>query len=185
MWRWIVLGLVAGGAHADVVVIGNSIALHPPKLEVGWMQNNGMAASSEATDYAHLIGASQVFNLATLERGQPYALPAVAPDTLVVQLGDNATDVPGFTKRYADLLRTIKAKRLICVSTWWQDFAKDAVIFDACTAARGEYVYIGDLFMSKHNPDRAAKTFTDNGVNEHPHDWGMARIAERVRKAMR
>ena len=143
MWRAIPFLLVACAAHADVTVIGNSIALSTPTPAVGWTGNHGMAASSPATDYAHLIGAARIYNFATLERGQPYTLPAGPMQTLVVQLGDNATqDVPAFMTRYRAMLRTLKPQRLVCVSTFWNDPARDAAIYDACTEARGEYVFM-------------------------------------------
>ncbi len=106
--------------------------------------------------------------------------------TLVVQLGDNATQgVPAFMDRYRAMLRTLKPQRLVCVSTFWNDPARDAAIYDACTEARGEYVFIGDLFADRRNTDLTEKVSDNADVNRHPHDWAMARIAERVMKAMR
>ncbi len=180
MWRTVALCLVACSAQADVVVIGNSIALIPT-----WKGGAGMAASSPANDYAHLIGATRIYNFANFERGQPYALPDGPIDALVVQLGDNVDkDVPGFMARYRAMLRTLKPKRLVCVSTFWSDPARDAAIYDACTDARGEYVFIGDLFKDRRNTDRSEKVSDNADVNNHPHDWAMARIAERVTKAL-
>jgi Rieske Fe-S protein len=69
----------------------------------------------------------------------------------------------------------------VCVSTWWEEPSKDAVIASACEAHGGRYVYIGDILTDPANRDRLeGPQYTDASVQDHPHDWSMARIAERI-----
>jgi lysophospholipase L1-like esterase len=126
LWAALVCGVVyAPVAYADVHVgnikadrilfLGNSLTYHPPKPEIGWSGNWGMAASEEAKDYAHLIAS----HVAGVNAGKQPAMLAVnivtyggweqnygpnynveselktlldwQPDVVFVQLGDNST----------------------------------------------------------------------------------------------
>lgn len=190
--------LVVSGTHqqpAALVVIGNSITLHGPNPEIGWYGNWGMAASAAEKDYAHLSAAALggvlvIPDHADFERSPdssiaaiPAAVAGVTPESLVVvQLGDNVADASGFRRAYGQLLDAIshRAGSLICLSTWWRNAELDGMIEVECSAHGGAYVFIGDIYSDPANPDQQAPLYWHGGVNAHPHDWGMARIAGRV-----
>lgn len=169
----------------NLVVIGNSISYVPPSGGIvqpgvfagGW----GMAASSIDKDYAHIVSSTLrlpllVENHAELEIN-PFAplpmLPITSTTIVVVELGDN-----GLPAKYAELLASVKhAHTLVCVSTWWPNAARDAVIERECTKAGGQYAWIGDLWPVRKD---LVGTYENVTVDNHPQDWGMAHIAERV-----
>ncbi|MBN1394172.1 MAG: SGNH/GDSL hydrolase family protein [Pirellulales bacterium] len=108
-------GIWVGNMKADkVLFLGNSLTHHPPKEEIGWTGDWGMAASSQSKDYAHLVageiasvnGGSQpavqavnIYNYGMFEQNyttydaatELAALTSWQPDVLVIQLGDNST----------------------------------------------------------------------------------------------
>jgi alpha-galactosidase len=187
-----------GGAPgpANLLVIGNSITLHGVNANIGWYGNWGMAASAEANDFAHLTAAAlrlpvSVRNLG-IEVHPEQAQPAISElasqvtpvkTVVVVELGDNAwpDGMADFRSAYAQLLAdTGNGYSLLCLSTWWNRSEVDEAIEQECVAHGGLYVYIGDILTDPQNPDRQSTAFADPNVNQHPQDWGMARIAERV-----
>lgn len=192
---------------AQLMVIGNSLATHPITASLGWDHVSGMAASDAAHDYAHLVAAARgesvvARNFASLERNPADPINTIDTTTpmklliesfvagidvstdVVVQLGDNAP-VGGsadFTTNYMALLDALPPHRsLVCVSTWWQDDAKDAMIKASCAAAGGVYVYIGDIYPTRKDVIPAGQ---NSGVAEHPHDPSMAAIAARITAQM-
>ncbi|MBK9794918.1 MAG: SGNH/GDSL hydrolase family protein [Holophagaceae bacterium] len=180
----------------DLVVIGNSLTCHPPEPDLGWVDSWGMAASSAEKDFAHLIGFS--FNIPvrttyflTIETtpniagGEIQSVAALVNSTsmVVIELGDNvnASTFADFKAQYVKLLDSVKHARVwACTSTWWRDNEKDAFIKQACISRGGLYVFIGDIYTDPANQDSQCFQFSNPGVNSHPHDWSMARIAERI-----
>jgi hypothetical protein len=197
----IALTPVAGFSSIKGVFIGNSISYSFPTAALQWDHASGMAASSADTDYAHLaaaalnIGAPAITNFAGLEREPATNVPNIPQVTadidsstaVTIELGDNATaaNLPAFTTAYNALLDSASHGRsLVCVSTWWQDAAKDAMIKSACEAHGGTYVYIGDVRTDPANRDHLdGPQYADASVNDHPHDWSMAQIAARIAAA--
>ena len=184
-----------------ITFIGNSLTLHPENKELGWPNRWGMAASAQARDYAHLTGAElklpvSVLSFSSLEL-DPVAnagrvaevAPQVDASTLVVvELGDDVqpAKLALFTKAYGNLLASAaRGLRLVCLSTWWRNPETDAAIRQQCTSHGGRYVDIGDIHADPGSQDRQGAQFANPAVNAHPHDWGMARIAERVAAALR
>jgi hypothetical protein len=108
-----------------------------------------------------------------------------ASTDVVVLLGDNAWTGPSpeydqFVANYAALLAAIEAEHphaLYCLSTWWINTAKDAMISAACTAHGGRYVFIGDIYPTRQDVIPASE---DPNLLGHPHDWSMAAIAQRI-----
>ncbi|MEJ6024291.1 hypothetical protein [Ramlibacter sp. PS4R-6] len=181
---------------SDLLVIGNSITKIGPNAMVGWTGDWGMAASSADKDFAHLTAAAlhlplTALNFSPLEKNPadnvwqiPSYVQAATPRTaVVVELGDNVplASVPAFGAAYGLLLDALHVAKLACVSTWWKEESRDAVIEQACKAHGGKYVYIGDIY-----PQRADDIgrYADVDVDRHPHDWSMRVIAERVTAAL-
>jgi len=197
----IALAPMSGFGPTKGAFIGNSITYSFPTASMGWDHASGMSASSADTDYAHLaaaalnIGAPAITNFAALER-EPAAnkagIPAVtagidAATAVTIALGDNARleRLTEFGDAYNALLDAVRqARSLVCVSTWWEAAAKDAIIKSACEAHGGTYVYIGDIRTDPQNQDQVqGPQYADGSVDDHPHDWSMARIAARVAAA--
>lgn len=192
------VGLVSTFDATKGVFIGNSITDSPANPAVGWDHTSGMAASSAQTDYAHTVGealhlwAPSYVNFAALERDPAANLARIAELTagidhltaVTIQLGDNVAPdrLADFKPAYEALLDAAsRGRTLVCVSTWWELWAKDTMIKDACEARGGTYVYIGDIRYDPKNRDQfEGPQYADPSIQDHPHDWSMARIAERV-----
>jgi hypothetical protein len=207
---WALCAVVQTGWAApdlSVVALGNSITRHGPASSIKWMGDWGMAATSAQTDYVgHLVRLlsgdaqapvrAQRFNLAALE-AQPRDVRAGleqlaagrASQLLVVELGDNVgpKSLADFEPAYARLLASAKPDKglLVCLSTWWQSAAVDAIIEPACRRAGGRFVDIGDIHRKPGRSGSGATGITDPGVLRHPGDAGMAEIAERIHQAWR
>jgi hypothetical protein len=186
----------------DVLVIGNSITFVAPTPDVQWSGDWGMAASSQRSDFSHLVANTlglplSASNLATLERTPANAKTILAPfaakvhpgTIAVVELGDNvpAGTLGAFKPGYDALLDTVQhARNLVCTSTFWAKPDYDAAIEASCTAHGGTYLYIGDIRTDPANPDYVgAPAFANPAVDGHPHDWSMGQIALRVLRAVR
>lgn len=178
-------------------VIGNSLTLHTPIPEIDWFGSWGMAASSADKDFAHVAAKAlgvplQVRGFSGIEYDFATYIPhigdvtfEITPTTaVVVQLGDNV-QVPTlaeFEPAYSLLLdKAMKGSVLLCLSTWWENPAKDVVIKRQCEAHGGRYLYIGDIYPTRKD---VVGTFTNLGVDKHPHDWSMSVIGARVAAAL-
>jgi alpha-galactosidase len=177
-----------------ILFLGNSISEHGPSPSIGWTGNWGMAASAAANDYAHLLtsripGATlEVRNISSLETDPSHFVPgaidgslAAAPDLVVVELGDNATNVGAFRPAYAALITHLVAMRvptILCVSTWWHSINVDRVIQEACLSNRLRYADISGLYPVEMNRASSERSFPDPGVGIHPGDQGMRGIAD-------
>jgi hypothetical protein len=186
--------------NLEIAFIGNSITKHSPSDELGWLNDNGMAASSWDKDYCHILMSllkipkvnSYVGNFAELERTdiegslietQLEALLTVnKPKILVVQLGDNITNIDQLMsfKKNLEFIGSISKKnceKVLMISTWWESKPKDEVIQTVCEKHIAEFIYIGHLFNAPTNLDRLSKQYIHAGVDNHPRDWGMSQIA--------
>lgn len=181
----------------DLVVIGNSLTNYGPDPSIGWNGAWGMAATAASKDFVHLVSTSMSLPLtaavgfssleltpAAAAADIPIITASVKTTTLVIiQLGDNVQ--PGvlsdFAPQYSLLLEAVKKARiLICTSTWGKADTYDAMIRAACTRHNGRFVFIGDIRTDPANLDSQGAQFSNPEVNAHPHDWSMARIAERI-----
>lgn len=189
-------------AFARVVAIGNSITTHAPIPGMGWNGNHGMAAPTQAEDFVHLTAAAlgvpvhDARNVNWVENQPEAAMPLIpaiadlipADALVIVKLGENVApgNLEPFRQAYAALLdQAAKGAALVCVSTYWYDSAKDAVMRPECEARGGRWVYVGDLFDSPENADRQAVEYASAAVDNHPRAWGMRAMAERVIEAVR
>lgn len=197
---------VGGLPVGKVLVLGNSLTLHGPKPDIGWLGNWGMAASAEGKDYVHVLAARlaeaagekphlKVKNIADFERGfDAYDVPAGLKDELafgadlvVVAVGENVPALPTkqsqdeFARAFARLLAALVSNgrpALFVRSSFWPDPAKDAVMKRACEAAGGVYVDVGGLGKDESNYARAERKIDHAGVANHPGGKGMKAIAD-------
>ena len=155
-----------------------------------------MAASAPEKDFAHLTAAAlhlplTALNFSPLEKDPPgnvwqipsYVQGATSRTAVVVELGDNVAEggAPAFAPAYSALLDSLHVAKLVCVSTWWRDDAKDAVIRQACTNHGGTFVFIGDIYPARADD---IGRYANVDVDRHPHDWSMQHIAARVTAAL-
>jgi hypothetical protein len=191
-----------------IVILGNSITYHGPKPKLGWNQSQGMAASSRGRDYAHLLIArlgissekAHIRNVYPFETNDSGAKGVIAsltgamvdrPRITVLQLGDNVKpyklgDLYRFRNNYEALAKATarSSGHVYCVSTFWQTRVVDWIIKSACSHAGGSYVDIGDIYGAAGNPDFLSVDFPDPGVDKHPKDFSMQRIADRLASAI-
>lgn len=190
-----------------IFFIGNSITLHTPSEIIGWHKSNGMAASSAAKDYAHhLINNLKIKssdclieNFAELENknleetiiGENLInlFTTKRPKITIFQLGDNVMNAKQLNvfKNNIFQLATLAKKvnsRVFLLSTWWESKEKDEVLMRICDVLNVNYVYIGDIFSSTNNEDRRIKEYAHSGVDNHPRDWGMKQISNRLHAAI-
>ena len=190
-------------APVKIAFIGNSITLHGAAAEIGWRHQHGMAASLKEEDYCHrLLGLMNapkenafIGNFAEAERVDIEGTATMQfladllitnkPELTVIQLGDNVSNEAQMTS-FQDNLNAIaclakaNSQQVLILSTWWESAAKDKVIQSIAEMTQSEYVYIGDLFTSPKNTDRKQTKYTHAGVDNHPREWGMFAIANRI-----
>ena len=195
-----------------VLFLGNSITKHGPKADIDWSGNWGMAATSEAKDYVHLVakalseksGSSpevMVRNISDFERA--YAGYDVAgkmkeafefgADLVVLAIGENVPALKSeeekaqFKSSVAKLLQGLKASKsptILVRSCFWANQAKDEILQQACRDAGGIFVDISNLGIEESNYGRSERPFKNKGVANHPGDKGMQAIADALVKAL-
>ena len=136
-------------------------------------------AVSEQADYKAGAKLAEVVELASI--------PAAA-DLVILELGTNdvnKTDIAAFRQGLNALVAQLAASKalLICVGTWQYGTTQgfDGQIQQACEAAGGRFVKIGDI---RENPVMVAQkgtpAFPQAADGAHPNDAGHAEIARRV-----
>ncbi len=194
-------------AGRRVLFLGNSITRHPPKEDIGWMPNWGMAATTREQDYVHVLlrrmtaaaggtpPVARIENIVDFE--QEYALrdftarfaelAAFRPDTVILAIGENvaALATEQDQARFRDAVTALLAHvmkntspKLYVRSCFWPDPAKDAVLRQACADAGGTFVDISRIGADEKNYARSERRFAHDGVAAHPGDAGMAAIAD-------
>ena len=204
--------LASAQSWRKVLFLGNSITKHGPKADIDWSGNWGMAASTEAKDYVHLVtkalseksGSSpeiMVRNIADFERA--YAGYDVAgkmkeafdfgADLVILAIGENVRDLKSeeqkaqFKSGVGKILQGLKANKsptILVRSCFWANQAKDEILQQACRDAGGIFVDIGSLGKDASNFGRSERSFKNSGVANHPGDKGMQVIADALVKAL-
>jgi hypothetical protein len=188
-----------------ILFIGNSITRHGPNVEqLGWNGDWGMAATSQDKDFVHQVYKFLCENnpqiTPELQLGQideqkmagyqPYL--TFEPDVVVIELGDNYP-VPEATVEklqipYQKMLQAFRRNNnplIFCVGTWGNDSERNILIQKACESEGGIFVPIGPLALNPENMAASEGHFTNAGVNWHPGDRGMQRIAEKIWQAIK
>lgn len=191
------------GRGPRVLFVGNSITLHGPKAEIGWMGDWGMAASAEEKDYVHLLAARVwerypdaafcICQVADWERGYKkgsdlYDLYTPArdfgADVIVVRLIENCPqtefDAALFEREYADLFSYLDGKggaKIILTTGFWRH-PGDEAIRRVAEAHALPLVLLGDL--GEDDSMKAIGLFEHSGVAAHPGDGDMEAIAARI-----
>lgn len=197
---------------AKVAILGNSITLHGPAENIGWLGNWGMAASSEDKDFSHLLlkkieqavkgkPESYIRNIADFER--EYAAFDIAEslkpalefqaDLIILAIGENVAppetdaDKQAFRKACDNLLQALNhpgRPTIIVRSSFWESPVKDDILREACAAIGGEFVNLKGLDKDEKNYARSERKFEHEGVAAHPGDRGMEAIAGEIWKGI-
>lgn len=202
--------LLASSARAaeslNLLILGNSITLHAPAPHIGWAGNWGMAASSEANDFAHLLAADLgkssgtkptliTRNIADFERAHDTFDIAKTlktelsfrADIVVVAIGENVAEPTTddakakYAAAFAQLLKHLSdsGKPSIFVrGSFWSSPAKDEIMKKAAIDAGATFVDIAGLGRDPSNAASAERKIEHPGVAGHPGDKGMKAIAD-------
>lgn len=188
-------------AYRRVIVFGNSITNHPPAPDLGWFNNNGMAASAPDKDFVHLLTARLIgLNPATEVRLEncgdfernfwTYDLDHLTasfdqfkPDLVLVRLGENVDEgfvqSHNFELHFRRLLERMASYhqpvKLVCSTSVWYQPQTDAVIRKVTTE---KTIPLADLRDMVGQGRYFASQYANPAVAAHPNDAGMQRIAD-------
>ena len=187
-----------------LLVLGNSIALHGPKPDIGWTGNWGMAASAEDRDFVHVLASElekagmpvtlRVRNAADFERDPSLPVEeyfagdlAFSPEVAVLRLSENT---PGelyeaFAEAYGALIRRLRQDprcRVTAVGPFWENPRMEALLKAQAEENGAAWVSLSHLHSEAY---RAVGQFGHAGVASHPSDKGMRAIAEAVLASLR
>jgi len=196
-----------------VLYLGNSITLHGPAEKIGWTGNWGMAASSQASDYVHLLTAKiaaaaggepqvRVKNIAAFERTlDQYDIAtelkeelAFRPELVIVAIGENVAalkedaDRDRFRTSLDALLKAINAagaRKVFVRSNFWVAPDKDAILRESAKAAGATFVDLGEIGRDPSMMARSERKIDHDGVAAHPGDKGMKGIADALWAAIK
>lgn len=182
-----------------VLILGNSITYSAPQEDIGWYGAWGMAASSEKTDFVHVLreylekdgrydpvsivshninGWERTFRMDSLRFADIYTQDY---DVVILRLGENvdqdALSFENYESALTGLIDGVKGRaKVIITGTVWQSHqAKDAIQEKVAGAHRYTYVSFDD--MKTEDSYFAYGLYVHPGVAAHPSDRGMARIA--------
>ena len=207
-------GAMAAGTDGDnpirLAFVGNSITRHPPRAELGWTNDWGMAASAADKDYVHLVArglekrtgrkvAFKIYGSFWLEREYGNeektrdALQGVVsnrPEIVVLAYGENvggltnAANIATYERSYRRTVRMMKdiGARVVVRTPFWDMPHQREVLR---RIAREEHVLFADCSDLGQKPEmRADGRFKHGGVAYHPYDTGMAAMADRILAAL-
>lgn len=189
----------------NVLILGNSITKHPPAPKIGWYGNWGMAASRQSKDFSNLIAASlkakvtpvnisdyelnhTSFDLNTLDM-----YFAGMPDLVIIKIGENVLQPINFDKSFSAFISYIKDKvpdaKIVIAGTLWPNDAANKVLNDEALARNIPIVKLQDLNTDVYKSyigedmlsiDGTRYKINNQGVADHPGDFGMKNIADRI-----
>ncbi|WP_338874099.1 SGNH/GDSL hydrolase family protein [Spirosoma sp. SC4-14] len=189
-----------------MLVIGNSIMSHAPYPEVGWYNNNGMAASAPEKDFVHLLNGYlqtlypavnyQLQTGGNFERqfGAPgysidefnTVLQQYKPDLIIVRIGENVDEGDVFSRNFELQFRNLLDKlatysgqpvKIVCSTSVWNRPQTDISIRKV-TLEKG--FALADLREIVPQSKYFASQYANPSVAAHPNDLGMQRIADLI-----
>ncbi|MDR1121646.1 MAG: SGNH/GDSL hydrolase family protein [Dysgonamonadaceae bacterium] len=167
------------GEAFHILVVGNSLSFHSKAENIGWLYENGMAASASDRDYVHqllkmtdsimpdrqitvgiIFGVGFERNFATFDPAQYEHLLAWRPDVVLFQLGENVSfdemNTPAlFEQKYKELVRYFKKNgnpATICATTFWMEPVRHEVITQVALSTRSFLAELSHLVpLDKEN----------------------------------
>ncbi|GAB2523570.1 GDSL-type esterase/lipase family protein [Spirosoma aerophilum] len=190
-----------------MLVIGNSIMNAVPSPEIGWFNNNGMAASAPEKDFVRLLTAQlrtlypamgvRLQASGNLERYYGMssysldefneAIQQFKPDLILVRMGENVENgevsARNFEANYRQFLERLitlsgsQPVKLVCTTSVWFKPQVDAVIRKV---SREKGYTLVDLSCMVGQPQYFASQYTNVSVAAHPNDTGMKWISDLI-----
>jgi hypothetical protein len=192
-------------ANLRVLILGNSIAKHPPDSAKGWYGDWGMAASAADSDFVHILSRRiashlgyqpmvEYHSIASFEmsfisyndfgKSEFAGYKNFAPHLVVLRIGDNVSPSMAikyeFQTYYAQLIRYFSSDSTLVISTssWFPNNTVNGCIRIACEETKTWYLDISDLYSDASNRARFERHYANDGVGKHPGNKGMREIAE-------
>lgn len=185
-----------------VMFIGNSIAYHGIKEEIGWHGRWGMAASEKNNDYVHLIiqyiqnkfhnASFCIVQAACWERSYKdcdydsnFELAKnFNPDIIICNISENIqmedfdkeTFKTNLRKLHTYLSGNNKNVKILQATSFFNNEVKTRAIEEYGQENGITIVNISDI--SKHKKNLAYEEFEHKGIQVHPNDLGMKCMAE-------
>ncbi|MBI0400871.1 SGNH/GDSL hydrolase family protein [Cyclobacterium marinum] len=189
-----------------ILVIGNSITIHPPDSSIGWNANWGMAASGPDQDYFSLLKADLQKHTAELdmirenvypfERGfetidydQYEHLKVFQADIIIIRLGENIQDEEIANWNLAEAIEEFafyfgrEDTKYIVTTTFWPRPLVNEQLIHVANKNLWKVVDISDLGSDPDN--MAIGKFENQAVASHPNDQGMKGISAALARAVR
>ncbi|MBN1555431.1 MAG: SGNH/GDSL hydrolase family protein [Phycisphaerae bacterium] len=186
-----------------VLIVGNSLTKHGPSTEkLGWPNNWGMAATAPQNDYAHQLykkirdvqkPAGREPEL-KIESMLAHAIKTrkelleYKPDFVVLQMGDNLrpprTNRKDFVDPFIRLVTALKQANpsaiIIIPSLWGRDAERNDLVKQVAEETGSIFVDLRPLSKDPKNSAGSEGNFKHPGVNWHPGNRGMKKIAEEI-----
>ena len=198
------------GGNMKILFVGNSIAWHSYRPEIGWLGDWGMAATAEDKDFMHRTVAMLeeqygkidfcLAQMAEWEMAYPngrglfeekYA-PArdFGADLIIIRIGENFpkgleydADVKAYFADMIKFLRSDGDAKVVVTDSFWKNAGRDAMIREIAEENGYTFCTIGDL---EDDPNTMAlNEYEHRGVRVHPSDLGMEGIAQRIVAAVK
>lgn len=196
------------GKGKRILFVGNSITRHGVKHEIGWHNDWGMAASALEKDYVHVVtkeilqkdseAAFCICQAAEWERNwydgeKTFELFKSArdfkADIIIMRVIENCprdnytSDL--FQKKYGKLVSYLNSSEnadIIVTTGFWKHIADNAI---REYAHKNRYAIAELNDLGEKDKMKAIGLFEHEGVANHPGDFGMKKIAERIFSELR
>ena len=190
-----------------ILILGNSITYHAEKPSIGWFGNWGMAASKAENDYVHILFENTkkicpnvqfcIMQVAFFEVDFCNAehlkafdfIKEYSPDIAVLRFGENIRlnnySKSNLEQSYNSLLNNYLSDNcghLVFTTCFWENEGIDDIIRKYADIYKGKLIELNDL--GDDDSMKAWGKFEHVGVENHPGDLGMKKIAERIYQAI-
>jgi hypothetical protein len=181
----------------SVLILGNSILRQPPKPDIGWNNDWGMAATTIDSDFVHLLtkeinsinpGVTIKFeNIAEFESNHvAYNFTQLKslkyPDLLIMRISENVSDTNNFYRDYDSLIKYISPKNILITDGFWKSKLSNITIYSYAINNNLSFVNLTSLDKKEY---KALGEFNNPGVAVHPSNKGMYAIKEKIWKAIK
>lgn len=188
-----------------ILVIGNSITIHPPDPSIGWNAAWGMAATGPNRDFFSLLKDSLQYHFPQLEMIRENVYPferqfetldfeqydylkEFEADIIIIRLGENIPEnkllewnLSEALQDFATYLGTADTKFIITTTFWPRSLVNEQLLH-AASINLWEVVDIGAL--GEDPAYMAIGQFENHGVAAHPNDLGMYAISKALSTAL-
>lgn len=194
---------------SHIVMLGNSITIHPPLSSVGWYGNWGMAASARDSDYVHIIAKRLKANVTPVNIASWEQNPesfefaglnkyfADSCDLVIIRLGENVQNLKNFQLSFEKLVEYVLLKapgvRVLITGTFWKNDGVNAVLSLVAKEHNIRFLALSYLDVPESKSRIGSPTYGEDGmvygvisqeVADHPGNEGMRKIAESILNAI-